>query len=91
MTSNHFEILHRLPAPAPASTDPLNASSSTLTVDYDLYVYDGTTRVARSTSFDNSYEIAEFTGQPGKTYSILIHKFSGNDWAYCGVAWTVHQ
>ncbi|MFC1540210.1 S8 family serine peptidase [Gemmatimonadota bacterium] len=64
--------------------------SSTLTVDLDLLVYDSNGNlVARSESWDNSYEIAEFNGTPGSEYTIKIRRWSGTDLVYYGLAWTV--
>jgi hypothetical protein len=63
----------------------------TLTLDYDLLVFDGNNLVASSASWDNSYEIVEFLGEPGKTYDIKIVKYSGNDWSWYGLAWTVQS
>jgi hypothetical protein len=64
--------------------------SSRLTLDYDLHIYDGNRLVAHSSSWDNSYEIAEFTAEPGKVYTIKIRKWSGTGWSWYGIAWTVH-
>ncbi len=63
---------------------------SELKVDLDLLIYDenGST-VGYSGSWDNSYEIAEFTGQPGKTYTIKIRRWSGTESTWYSVAWTV--
>jgi hypothetical protein len=47
------------------------------------------TQVGYSGSWDNSYEIAEFTGSPGKSYTIRIRRWSGNDSTWFGIAWTV--
>lgn len=55
--------------------------------DYDLFVYDGNNLVAWSTSWDNSYEIVDFLGEPGKTYTIRVHKASGEAGSYYGIAW----
>jgi hypothetical protein len=63
---------------------------SQLTVDLDLKVFDENgTQVGYSGSWDNSYEIAEFTGSPGKTYTIRIRRWSGTDSTWFGIAWTV--
>lgn len=63
---------------------------SQLKVDLDLIIYDENgTQVGYSGSWDNSYEIAEFTGQPGKTYSIKIRRWSGTASTWFGIAWTV--
>ena len=64
--------------------------TSNLTVDLDLKIYDGNgVQVGYSGSWDNSYEIAEFVGQPGKTYTIKIRRWSGTDPTWYGIAWTV--
>jgi len=70
-----------------APTIPL---SSQLTVDLDLHVRNSAgTTVATSTSWDNSYEIAEFAATPGETYDILIRRWSGTEDVWFGIAWTV--
>ena len=67
-----------------------NATASTLTVDFDLLVRDSRgVQVASSASWDNSYEVVEFAGQPGETYDIVIRRWSGTDSVWFGVAWTV--
>ena len=64
--------------------------SSKLTVDLDLKVFDSAgAQVGYSGSWDNSYEIAEFTGKPGETYTIRIRRWSGTDRVFYGIAWTV--
>jgi hypothetical protein len=64
--------------------------SSTLTVDLDLKVFDARgNQVGYSGSWDNSYEIAEFTGIPGETYTIRVRRWSGTDSVWYGIAWTV--
>jgi hypothetical protein len=70
-------------------TPPVKVTESKLTVDLDLYVYLGGSLVAHSSTFDNSFEIVEFDAQPGSTYEIRIKRFSGTDWAWFGLAWTV--
>jgi hypothetical protein len=63
---------------------------SRLTVDLDLKVFDARgAQVGYSGSWDNSYEIAEFTGAPGETYTIRIRRWSGTDSVWYGIAWTV--
>jgi hypothetical protein len=58
-------------------------------VDVDLEIYDSRgSLVAGSWSFDNSYEIAEWTAVPGETYSIRPRRWSGSAWSWFGVAWT---
>jgi hypothetical protein len=64
--------------------------ASRLTLDFDLLVLDESgTRVATSASWDNSYEIAEFDGVPGRAYTIRIRRWSGTGWSWYGIAWTV--
>jgi hypothetical protein len=63
---------------------------STLTVDLDLQIFDSRgNQVGYSGSWDNSYEIAEFEGTPGETYTIKIRRWSGTDDVWYGIAWTV--
>ncbi len=64
--------------------------TSNLAVDLDLKVYDENgAQVGYSGSWDNSYEIVEFTGRPGKTYTIKIRRWSGSESTWYGIAWTV--
>lgn len=64
--------------------------ASTLTVDLDLQIFDSRgNQVGYSGSWDNSYEIAEFEGTPGETYTIKIRRWSGTDSVWYGIAWTV--
>ena len=64
--------------------------SSVLTVDLDLKIFDARgNQLGYSGSWDNSYEIAEFTGTPGATYAIRIRRWSGTDRVWFGLAWTV--
>jgi hypothetical protein len=64
--------------------------ASRLTLDYDLLVLDESgARVATAASWDNSFEIAEFDGVPGRTYTIRIRRWSGTGWSWFGIAWTV--
>jgi len=64
--------------------------ASKLAVDLDLKIYDSNgNQVGYSGSWDNSYEIAEFQGPPGQTYTIRIRRWSGTDKVYYGIAWTV--
>jgi hypothetical protein len=64
--------------------------SSRLTVDLDLKVFDKNgALVGYSGSWDNSYEIAEFDAVPGETYDVRIRRWSGTDWTWFGLAWTV--
>jgi hypothetical protein len=62
--------------------------SSTLTVDLDLVVRDSSGRqVAASASWDNSYEVVEFTPARGETYEIVVRRWSGTDNVWFGLAW----
>jgi len=70
-------------------TPPIKSVVSTLTTDLDLHLYEGSRLVEWSASFDNSYEIIDFEGQPGKIYDIVIRRWSGTDWVWFGIAWTV--
>ena len=66
--------------------------SSSLTLDFDLMVFDESNNlVDYSGSWDNSYEIAEFSAQRGKTYTIKIRRWSGTDSTWFGIAWTVYN
>ncbi len=63
--------------------------SDALTVDLDLQVRDSAGNfVAFSSSFDNSYEIAEFDAKAGETYEVSIRRWSGTDDVWYGIAWT---
>jgi hypothetical protein len=67
-----------------------NATASTLTVDFDLLVRDSHgVQMASAASWDNSYEVVEFSGRAGETYDIIIRRWSGTDSVWFGVAWTV--
>jgi len=62
---------------------------STLTVDLDLLVRNTAGNlVGNSSSWENSYEIAEFTAGAG-SYDIRIRRWSGTNDTWYGVAWTV--
>jgi hypothetical protein len=64
--------------------------SSQLQVDLDLKIFDKNgAQVGYSGSWDNSYEVAEFDAIPGETYDIRIRRWSGSDWTWYGLAWTV--
>jgi hypothetical protein len=63
---------------------------SALTVDFDLLVRDSRgVLVASAASWDNSYEVAEFSAVRGETYEIVIRRWSGTDSVWYGIAWTV--
>jgi hypothetical protein len=62
---------------------------SHLGLDIDLEIYDSRGGlVAGSWSYDNSYEIAEWTAVPGETYQIRPRRWSGIDESWFGIAWT---
>jgi hypothetical protein len=48
--------------------------------------------VAFSASLDNSYEIAEFDAEAGKSYTISIARkpTTANEDVWYGIAWMVH-
>ena len=61
-----------------------------LKLDLDLKIFDKNgTQVGYSGSWDNSYEVAEFDATPGETYQVRIRRWSGTDWTWYGLAWTV--
>jgi hypothetical protein len=70
-------------------TPPVKNVVSTLTTDLDLHLYEGSRLVDWSCSFDNSYEVIDFQGKPGTTYDIVIRRWSGTDWVWFGIAWSV--
>ncbi len=64
--------------------------AAVLTLDLDLKIYDSAGNlVGYSGSWDNSYEVAEFSATPGATYTIKIRRWSGTDDVWYGVAWNV--
>ena len=64
--------------------------TSVLAVDLDLKVFDASgTQVGISASHDNSYEIAEFVGNAGESYSIRIRCWGHIEPTWYGIAWTV--
>jgi hypothetical protein len=67
-----------------------SATASTLTVDFDVLVRDSHgVQVASAASWDNSYEVVDFSAAAGETYDIVIRRWSGTDSVWFGVAWTV--
>ena len=65
--------------------------SSNLTLDLDLLVYDANNNfVGSSESWDNSYEIVEFTPRANATYTIKIRRWSGTNDTWFGIAWNVY-
>jgi hypothetical protein len=72
-----------------AHTDASYTSIS-LEADLDLHVYEpGGTRVAYSVSWDNPYEIVEFTAPSTGTYRAWVRdwRFSGT-YEWLGLAWS---
>ena len=70
---------------------PESPISSVLAVDLDLEISDSAGRVVSFVgSWDNSYEIAEFRGDPGEVYRVRIRRWSGTEPTWFGIAWTVH-
>jgi hypothetical protein len=62
--------------------------ASTLTVDHDLIVRNSQgQQVAVAASWDNSYEVAEFSATRGATYEIVVRRWSGSDDVWFGIAW----
>ena len=60
--------------------------------DLDIRIFDSKgNQVASSLSYDNSYEIADFTGKVGETYTIKIHgwKFPNKNTWY-SIAWNTY-
>ena len=76
-----------------ATVDGSGASAvyaSELAMDLDIRVFDSSgAQVAYSLSWDNSYEIVDFTAKEGETYTIKVHRWSGDadDWTWFGIAW----
>jgi hypothetical protein len=94
-----FSIPHIRVALAWNSTATMDDSSaeevyaSELGMDLDLRVYDSTgNQVAHSVSWDNSYEIVDFDGKVGETYTIKIQRWSTKPgaWTWFGIAWDTH-
>ncbi|KAK3368784.1 hypothetical protein B0H63DRAFT_442012 [Podospora didyma] len=71
------------------------ATASTLTNDLDLIVMDSSGMwVGSSSSFDNSYEIVEFTGTKGAAYDIVVRSWTWPwqaeiSYLWYGIAWNV--
>ena len=68
--------------------------TSSLSANLDLLVWDeNDEQVASSASFDNSYEVAEFTAKPNVKYKIVIRAWSWTDSGsvWCGLAWTTRK
>lgn len=70
--------------------NPSSCIRSELTLNFDLMIYNKKGQlVAYSGSWDNSYEVAEFTGTPGEVYRIKIRRWPGTGDSRYGIAWTV--
>jgi hypothetical protein len=68
----------------------IQIAGDNLQLDLDLKIYDSRgSLVGYSGSWDNSYEIAEFSALRGETYTIKIRRWSGTDDVWYGLAWTV--
>jgi hypothetical protein len=64
---------------------------TTLDMDLDILVYDDkNSLVASSSSFDNSFEIADYIAQAGQKLTVKVRGYSVklNAWTYFGIAWT---
>lgn len=72
------------------STEAVYASLLELDLDIRIYNSKGI-QVASSLSWDNSYEIADFNGVPGETYTIKVHRWPSSSNAsastWFGIAW----
>jgi hypothetical protein len=69
--------------------------TSNLVHDFDIFIYgdrDPYVPMAFSASLDNSYEIAEFDAEAGKSYTISIARkpTTANEDVWYGIAWMVH-
>lgn len=65
--------------------------NSALGMDLDVRVYDAFgTQVARSSSWDNSYEVVDFVPKAGQTYTVKVNRFSTKPgaWTWYGIAFT---
>jgi hypothetical protein len=65
--------------------------NSALGMDLDVRVYDAVgTQVARSSSWDNSYEVVDFVPKAGQTYTVKVNRFSTKPgaWTWYGIAFT---
>ncbi len=68
--------------------------ASLLELDLDIRIYDSRgSQVASSLSWDNSYEVSDFDGVAGETYTIKVHRWptSSNPRAstWFGIAWNL--
>lgn len=71
-------------------TEPEEVYASALGMDLDIRIYNSNgEQIAYSLSWDNSYEIVDFDGSAGATYTIKIHRWSAEDgaWSWYGIAW----
>lgn len=91
-TSTHVKVALAWNALVPAAPDPVSTVwMDSVPTDYDLFIYNEQGElVALSATWDNSYEIAEFVGTPGKIYTVRIAKWgdAGSDY---GIAWSVRN
>jgi len=64
---------------------------TTLDMDLDIVVYDDKNKlIATSSSYDNSFEIADYIAKGGQTLTVKVRGYSikPNVWTYFGLAWT---
>ncbi|KAK3311838.1 peptidase S8/S53 domain-containing protein [Apodospora peruviana] len=72
--------------------DAGTATASVLANDLDLVVLKDGVQVAASATYDNSYEIVEFSGIKGATYEIVVRNWrwdEGVSSLWFGIAWNV--
>jgi hypothetical protein len=87
-----FGTFRRIKVALAWNTDPTASGhmAANPPTDYDLSVFDEAgALVSSSASYDNSYEIVDFLGDPGRTYIIRVHKAWGDEGSYFGIAWSI--
>lgn len=73
-------------------TAPAAVYASQLDIDLDVRVFNSSGAVvARSASYDNSYEVVDFDATHGQTYTVKVRRFAFKPgaWTWFGVAWDV--
>ena len=87
-----FVMIHTIRIALAWSIEPTELASpdeGRMNVDLDLQVFDDARNlVAHSSSYDNSYEVLEFTAVVGKIYEVFIIRSSGDRGVPFGIAWT---
>jgi len=88
----HVKVALAWNSTATRQGSPEAVYASLLELDLDIRIYDSKgNQVASSLSWDNSYEVADFDGVAGETYTIKVHRWptSSNPKAstWFGVAW----